>query len=373
MERNYLLLSNNKSSGPYSLEQLLQLSLSPTDLIWIKNESATWQNVSEIHELNGMVKTSCSANDPLVATTAINETAVIDKNDSKKSPLKKVYVSLPSETYHQTVADAPSLEDKAEALKQKIFNLATLNKQDIKTKNSTSVPDRKTLPLKKRIPFGILLYGSLIVLVVMSSFFLFRRQPQRLTNTQPPALLRNTSGTIPKLKTQTLSLKDTVVIKPSMPSVHQPVQHEEAKQKLIAEDNVDTVAADKIKVAKSPLARLETTRLPMQLELRKTTGLLEKTPVTALFETASQYFKTDGGIGLAITIQNKSAQSIRTAIIDVFYFDTTEKQIGKETLYFGKMLPGTSLTKKSTPKESAYASYRVDLVSSEKNGLYVYK
>ena len=48
---NYLLLRSNKESGPYTLEQLVQLGLKPYDLLWIEGKSAAWRYPSELDEL----------------------------------------------------------------------------------------------------------------------------------------------------------------------------------------------------------------------------------------------------------------------------------------------------------------------------------
>jgi hypothetical protein len=48
---NYLLLRNNKQSGPLSQEQLLQLGLKPYDLVWVEGKSAAWRYSSELPEL----------------------------------------------------------------------------------------------------------------------------------------------------------------------------------------------------------------------------------------------------------------------------------------------------------------------------------
>ncbi|HEU4574480.1 MAG TPA: hypothetical protein VFS36_05720 [Chitinophagaceae bacterium] len=48
---NYLLLRNNKESGPYSLEALVQMGLKPYDLVWVEGRSAAWRYPSEIEDL----------------------------------------------------------------------------------------------------------------------------------------------------------------------------------------------------------------------------------------------------------------------------------------------------------------------------------
>lgn len=47
----YLLLRNNKETGPLTLQQLLELGLKPYDLVWVESKSAAWRYPSEISEL----------------------------------------------------------------------------------------------------------------------------------------------------------------------------------------------------------------------------------------------------------------------------------------------------------------------------------
>lgn len=46
----YIILRDNKEKGPYSLEELLQFSLKPHDLIWVEG-GASWRSPSEIEAL----------------------------------------------------------------------------------------------------------------------------------------------------------------------------------------------------------------------------------------------------------------------------------------------------------------------------------
>ena len=47
----YLLLRDNKESGPYMLDDLVRLGLKPYDLVWLEGKSAAWRYPSEINEL----------------------------------------------------------------------------------------------------------------------------------------------------------------------------------------------------------------------------------------------------------------------------------------------------------------------------------
>ncbi|HEY4154311.1 MAG TPA: DUF4339 domain-containing protein [Puia sp.] len=48
----YLLLRNNKESGPYTIDELKRMSLKPFDLVWIEGKSAAWRYPGEIPEFS---------------------------------------------------------------------------------------------------------------------------------------------------------------------------------------------------------------------------------------------------------------------------------------------------------------------------------
>jgi len=55
MERVYLLLRNNVQTGPFTIGELLQQQLRPSDMIWIEGKSSAWTYLSEL-ELTPFVK-----------------------------------------------------------------------------------------------------------------------------------------------------------------------------------------------------------------------------------------------------------------------------------------------------------------------------
>ncbi|HLK30306.1 MAG TPA: response regulator [Puia sp.] len=54
----YLLLRNNKQSGPYTLDELKSFGIRPTDLLWIEGRSTAWHFADEIEELQAYVHVS---------------------------------------------------------------------------------------------------------------------------------------------------------------------------------------------------------------------------------------------------------------------------------------------------------------------------
>ncbi|MES1160573.1 MAG: hypothetical protein ABUM51_07440 [Bacteroidota bacterium] len=47
----YLLLRDNKESGPYTFDDLKAKGLKAYDLVWIEGKSAAWRYPSEVEEL----------------------------------------------------------------------------------------------------------------------------------------------------------------------------------------------------------------------------------------------------------------------------------------------------------------------------------
>jgi hypothetical protein len=48
MERVYLLLRNNQQTGPFTIGELLQQQLIPSDMVWIEGKSSAWTYLTEL-------------------------------------------------------------------------------------------------------------------------------------------------------------------------------------------------------------------------------------------------------------------------------------------------------------------------------------
>lgn len=64
--KRYLLLRNNRETGPYSREELKDIGLLPTDLLWIEGESRSWEYATEIQGLKSIAKAGIKI--PLAST-----------------------------------------------------------------------------------------------------------------------------------------------------------------------------------------------------------------------------------------------------------------------------------------------------------------
>jgi hypothetical protein len=61
MKKRYLLLRNNLESGPFTIDELIQQQLQPSDLIWVEGQSHSWVFPAELDELSPSVTGITSA------------------------------------------------------------------------------------------------------------------------------------------------------------------------------------------------------------------------------------------------------------------------------------------------------------------------
>lgn len=120
----YLLLRDNKQSGPYSVDELEKLGLKPYDLVWLDGRSAAWRYPSEIDELRHFApageeqpydrfykkKTTQQATASQQTTSNVTQqeathtevtvvaTPVTANNIPQHITAKKIYVTLPAGT-----------------------------------------------------------------------------------------------------------------------------------------------------------------------------------------------------------------------------------------------------------------------------------
>jgi hypothetical protein len=63
--KKYLLLRNNKKSGPHTYDEMVCLDLKPQDLVWVDGKSTAWRYPSEMPEFRTL-----SGFDPCLLTTS---------------------------------------------------------------------------------------------------------------------------------------------------------------------------------------------------------------------------------------------------------------------------------------------------------------
>ncbi len=213
MQKVYLMLRNNQQTGPYTLEEILQLNLKPFDLVWMEGRSAAWRYPGEIDSLKPFVPQAPKPVDPHEPiTTAAMEQKIAElsaTNIPKIEIPKKVFVSLPGKTpqvpsqiYAEPVSEEikqiipDTIQQRAETLHQRFqpnTEQKTAEEKTVQTNYTRSVNEveedytkwmynQKTK--KKKPSFGKkdLAVAALIVAVIIGGYYLMSKpsiiQPQ---------------------------------------------------------------------------------------------------------------------------------------------------------------------------------------------------
>jgi len=129
----YLLLRDNKQSGPYSTEELIAKGLKPYDLVWLEGKSAAWRYPSEIPELKTHAATVeeqphdrfyRKAHEPKAtgkeeAVAALALAAEEAHHNGESVPSASIHVTLPSSIENcqnkpLVLTDPPTPEEQAQ-------------------------------------------------------------------------------------------------------------------------------------------------------------------------------------------------------------------------------------------------------------------
>lgn len=129
MQRVYLLLRNNKQTGPHSFDELVQMGLKNSDLVWIEGKSFGWSYPSEIEALKPYIPESeITAGENTHQELIERQTEIGSEFPEHKINLpseiaarKNIHVSLPAKSLQVQKEDniQETLEKKAEELRKR--------------------------------------------------------------------------------------------------------------------------------------------------------------------------------------------------------------------------------------------------------------
>ena len=210
----YSILSNNKEHGPYSLEEVLQLSLKPHDLVWVEG-GTSWRSPSEIEALKAF--TSIPENNPQ-KNEAISSRIFFSY--PKISPPPEVTNARPGtplthstdrerEEDREEIEEEPieeSLEMKAEKIYQRV--LAYNDQKQLRQENPSSeridslqeLRQEKTLWHKQqkkkestKNKKRLLMQAGAAVIIITSGIFIVMRSTgiEKKTSTTPQLYITN--------------------------------------------------------------------------------------------------------------------------------------------------------------------------------------
>lgn len=381
MHNTYLILRNNKELGPFSMEQLLELSVQPNDLIWVEGQSASWCYPADIPSL----KTYFAPETPKAETKTVAEKPAVTASH--------IYVRLPANTMH-TVIEAgnagDTIEKKAEEIYQRIQAFAQQKQQqqaagEPETGYSRSLTDLKedyaawyiknNKKKEHRKQRRKLMVAALVLLIITMGFtFITWLRPSKL-----PAQ---------KIKLEALSATVKNTEKKAPPElVKKPaVSHTTTAIELWTPPDALRIAAkpktttNKLKsstvtnpVLTIPRAAVITPQAPKPELIEN--PMPRNLPLWQLISVNGQPVKNKNGnyiTGMQVTVQNNSTQIIKKVTVHIYYYKNDDRLFEKQDLSFTNLQPKSTLTLPSQAgKKASTARFEVGAITRDDGSLYV--
>ncbi|OQP40910.1 hypothetical protein A4H97_14995 [Niastella yeongjuensis] len=125
----YLLLRDNKQTGPYSAQELAAKGLKPYDLVWLEGKSAAWRYPGELEELKAFAPVMEGTETSLQAVAeTVPEAQPVSKQVEQTS--KHIYVTMPKGKAQTASTPVAKKEETAKAV-------SSQNDKNANTANNT--------------------------------------------------------------------------------------------------------------------------------------------------------------------------------------------------------------------------------------------
>lgn len=401
---SYLLLRDNKESGPFTLGELQNFGLKPYDLIWIQGKSAAWRYPSEIEELKPFAP--AIEEQPFdrffkknTAEEKREELPVIEPQyskyipqESKQAPTytskRSVFVTLPGNKQVALKQDPQPIQQKpaSEPLSTPTISI-TENPAAAEIKYSQPLDEIKEMYVKtllerkdKKVRKGLMLaifkkaavFGGLVVLGVLAGFIIRSKHGSNGNSEVVPDLMQvsasiankpgnsalpaETSEPVPDrieesgVKYSEPARKNTA----SDPVEEEPAQYEEEPPKLtIRKETMMIVPKRKESYASQPNpgATIDPLTGERERKLRNVNEVPERTPTTHSLKdlvsvTSNDYKRVAfGGIrNLYLTVTNRSKFELDHVVVELQYLKPSEEPLRTENINFESIAPSASST-----------------------------
>ena len=411
----YLLLRDNKESGPYTADEIITKGIKPYDLVWMEGKSAAWRYPSEIEELKPYApvieeqpfdrfykkpaESPVSAEQTYTLPAAVYTPISSDHTPylpKEPAPSKKIYINFPgsrvetaispmekrneASLIHSLPASGPTVNERAMAEK----SLPAREEMEILSKQASLTPEANfrngsahypASPKQKTsltqnafrwtIAACLLLGGILIGLSIsynkqssnISQMNAIIRQIQQREKQQ--SAQHNEAPEMIRQAVQELSAENTRSVA-SGDKINRPA--ETTKQTPVGKTSTNNATAHS-----APLQQLSTENsagnitIPLkEVKEEKTTSALKpaKEPsrenLFKLLSIKSNKYKTGvlGGISnLQLELTNNSLVNLQQVEVEVKYLGPEKKIVRSQTVYFQDIQPGGQLTV-NVPKSS---------------------
>ncbi len=350
MKNSYILLRNNKESAALSIEELQEIGLKETDLIWVECQSMDWRSPFEIAELKNLV----SASDKEIKKNGTENLIPLEMPNRedlvKTRGTGNIWTKPPIENFenynHPGQVSLSGPEKTADFMLNKSSTTAEIKgtyfrnqglEGQLKNKRNFAfqLPERVK---KITLYTGLILTGALLMLLI-----------KNVVSKRPPAV-QQTKALPEKNVVSTAAVssvpKDTAAIDaaniggPDLSTGNSSVTPvKERKRPAVVTDNIplktDATAAnpdssiDNVKKITKPATEIKAKPVTME-DISSKIGLEANNYNVGVF----------GGIrNLKMTLQNGSKYMLDKVTVELKYLNSDDKIVNTEQLYFQNIPP----------------------------------
>jgi len=371
---SYLLLRNNKESGPFTMDEVKSMSLKSYDLIWVVGKSAAWRYPGEIPELRSFAPSVPNEETDFFRKIAHSESKGSDPSTTQIPDLSN---SQPSTTTGQRSAINRSVYINLPADKNQGNELSELMmEQSAMVATDTPKSDYELSAIYKRQPSaavrysGKILWVSTIILLfgagIMTGLFISDRRkffssdenhPQNNPGVQEVVYKdkkENAAGT--NILNPSDNNNETNALKPDSVKKTNGFTKKQTSGSVKKLPVINAVNNDSVAAEQALLAAFRVRDSLKQDAARKSELLYQ-----AIAANPEKYFNLStgrystgifGGISsFPVTITNHSPVKIALIEVTVDYIQNNNKVYKSETLSFNDVEPGETLTMKA-PKSA---------------------
>ncbi|MBN9384886.1 MAG: hypothetical protein J0H74_29290 [Chitinophagaceae bacterium] len=432
MTPTYLLLRDNKQSGPYAFDELKAKGLKAYDLVWIEGRSAAWRYPCEIEELSAfapMVEEQpfdrfYKKPAQLSATLATGRTSVSEavvaasviSGDASAIPGKRIiYVTLPAV---KRAVEPSAIQDPLPVLHEKYLpdhspspipsapvntfedNTSQYTEDDI---SGVEIAPRAVRRHRSSRIGQSLVIGLTVIALLAAGIFIGlsinkdslgfvknlsldngKVKPEPVKTVPPTPASHPLAAVSPQQTVAAQALpvdKDSIVT--STQSTSTPVVTNAPSPKTIApakerttpatqKTQLSVTAPKDSALPATPSVHRETSHRT-ELSVEKVDKDVIRNNLSNLVSLGASGYTvgTFGGISdLQLTVSNHSVYSLDLVVVEVQYIQANKKVFKTENLYFRGIAPGSALMQEA-PKSSRgiKVQYKITLVNSKELGL----
>jgi hypothetical protein len=375
MSEVFRLLRNNKETGPYSLDELLQQSLRPYDLVWVEGKGAGWRYPSELDILKPYLQENIADISGSINTSVV-EKQIPSTLDAVSKPAQISVIESDTLTEEEELT-AEALDKKANEIYLRVQAYSSQKEKQAnypQTKHARSLDELKQeyadwLHKKNhKNRYGKKLHYILpavaIVLVGFIGFVVINKN----NSTEVVPVKHNyylshaveKPGDYTKQKNTRSSISTTSQSFAKAPVQKQSTVEEfldSVKRELAKQDarlqNASIANYNKAVRKKDPFVSNEQVK-----SIQQNNGV----EIASLIKVAGNYKQDRFNkiSSLEITINNTSTEFLNKVAVNIFYYKQNDRLFDKETVYFTNIQPGGSFTLNTSGNRKA-SSARFEL------------